>query len=204
MNCTCTDLREDVVIFALATTCTTVVSIIQQCNYIANWHTLRVEQYEQSVIIRGNPALALGPLSRGFNAVLFWIILYFYNVDSVTMLFWYAFDKGNVDLRCADSDRAIALVFSVWNIRLKWVQRFQTHINITSKILAVVLPALFSALRKGFQVNAGFIGTLILMNFLSEYIVLSSHSRVLTHASAWKLCDWRNLRRAHSGQISEY
>lgn len=82
------DQVADVTLFALATTCTTVVSIIQQCNYMANWHDLRVQQYEQSVIVKGNPALALGPLSRGFNAVLFWTILYFYNVDSITMLFW--------------------------------------------------------------------------------------------------------------------
>ncbi|KAG9854753.1 oligopeptide transporter-like protein, partial [Aureobasidium melanogenum] len=140
---------EDVTLFALATTCTTIVSIIQQCNYIANWHDLRVQQYEQSIIVKGNPALALGPLSRGFNAVLFWTILYFYNVDSITMLFW-----------------AIALVFSVWNIRPRWLQRWQGVISWVSKVLAVVLPAIFSALRKGFQVNAGFIGTLILMNLL--------------------------------------
>ncbi|KAH0334252.1 oligopeptide transporter-like protein, partial [Aureobasidium melanogenum] len=126
-----------------------VVSIIQQCNYIANWHDLRIQQYEQSIIVKGNPALALGPLSRGFNAVLFWTILYFYNVDSITMLFW-----------------AIALVFSVWNIRPRWLQRWQGVISWVSKVLAVVLPAIFSALRKGFQVNAGFIGTLILMNLL--------------------------------------
>ncbi|KAI4758574.1 hypothetical protein E4T52_09268 [Aureobasidium sp. EXF-3400] len=138
-----------VTLFALATTCTTIVSIIQQCNYMANWHDLRIQQYEQSIIVKGNPALALGPLSRGFNAVLFWTILYFYNVDSITMLFW-----------------AIALVFSVWNIRPRWLQRWEGTISWTSKILAVVLPALFSALRKGFQVNAGFIGTLILMNLL--------------------------------------
>ncbi|KEQ99958.1 hypothetical protein AUEXF2481DRAFT_206359 [Aureobasidium subglaciale EXF-2481] len=138
-----------VTLFALATTCTTIVSIIQQCNYIANWHDLRVQQYEQSITVKGNPALALGPLSKGFNAVLFWTILYFYNVDSVTMLFW-----------------AIALVFSVWNIRPRWLQRWQKHISWASKILAIVLPAIFSALRKGFQVNAGFIGTLILMNLL--------------------------------------
>ncbi|THY31744.1 hypothetical protein D6D00_02094 [Aureobasidium pullulans] len=138
-----------VILFALATTCTTIVSIVQQCNYIANWHDLRIQQYEQSIIVKGNPALALGPLSRGFNAVLFWTILYFYNVDSVTMLFW-----------------AIALVFSVWNIRPRWLQRWQSHISWASKVLAIVLPALFSALRKGFQVNAGFIGTLILMNLL--------------------------------------
>jgi hypothetical protein len=56
---------------------------------MANWHDLRIQQYEQSIIVKGNPALALGPLSRGFNAVLFWTILYFYNVDSITMLFWY-------------------------------------------------------------------------------------------------------------------
>ncbi|KAG9755396.1 hypothetical protein KCU73_g5436, partial [Aureobasidium melanogenum] len=138
-----------VTLFALATTCTTIVSIIQQCNYIANWHDLRIQQYEQSIIVKGNPALALGPLSRGFNAVLFWTILYFYNVDSITMLFW-----------------AIALVFSVWNIRPRWLQRWQGVISWVSKVLAVVLPAIFSALRKGFQVNAGFIGTLILMNLL--------------------------------------
>ena len=83
------DHLEDVTLFALATTCTTIVSIIQQCNYMANWHDLRIQQYEQSIIVKGNPALALGPLSRGFNAVLFWTILYFYNVDSITMLFWY-------------------------------------------------------------------------------------------------------------------
>ncbi|KAG9789075.1 oligopeptide transporter-like protein, partial [Aureobasidium melanogenum] len=122
---------------------------LQQCNYIANWHDLRIQQYEQSIIVKGNPALALGPLSRGFNAVLFWTILYFYNVDSITMLFW-----------------AIALVFSVWNIRPRWLQRWQGVISWVSKVLAVVLPAIFSALRKGFQVNAGFIGTLILMNLL--------------------------------------
>ncbi|KAI4730443.1 hypothetical protein E4T49_01755 [Aureobasidium sp. EXF-10728] len=143
------NLLLDVTLFALATTCTTITSIIQQCNYIANWHDLRVQQYEQSIIVKGNPALALGPLSRGFNAVLFWTILYFYNVDSVTMLFW-----------------AIALVFSVWNIRPRWIQRWQGVISWISKVLAVVLPAIFSALRKGFQVNAGFIGTLILMNLL--------------------------------------
>jgi hypothetical protein len=56
---------------------------------MVNWHDLRIQQYEQSIIVKGNPALALGPLSRGFNAVLFWTILYFYNVDSITMLFWY-------------------------------------------------------------------------------------------------------------------
>ena len=83
------DHLQDVTLFALATTCTTIVSIIQQCNYMANWHDLRIQQYEQSIIVKGNPALALGPLSRGFNAVLFWTILYFYNVDSITMLFWY-------------------------------------------------------------------------------------------------------------------
>jgi hypothetical protein len=86
---TLADHLEDVTLFALATTCTTIVSIIQQCNYMANWHDLRIQQYEQSIIVKGNPALALGPLSRGFNAVLFWTILYFYNVDSITMLFWY-------------------------------------------------------------------------------------------------------------------
>jgi hypothetical protein len=86
---TSADHLEDVTLFALATTCTTIVSIIQQCNYMANWHDLRIQQYEQSIIVKGNPALALGPLSRGFNAVLFWTILYFYNVDSITMLFWF-------------------------------------------------------------------------------------------------------------------
>ena len=94
---------KDVTLFALATTCTTIVSIIQQCNYIANWHDLRIQQYEQSVIVKGNPALALGPLSRGFNAVLFWTILYFYNVDSITMLFWYVnmFSDSEVSLTYA-------------------------------------------------------------------------------------------------------
>jgi hypothetical protein len=86
---TLADHLKDVTLFALSTTCTTIVSIIQHCNYMANWHDLRIQQYEQSIIVKGNPALALGPLSRGFNAVLFWTILYFYNVDSITMLFWY-------------------------------------------------------------------------------------------------------------------
>lgn len=89
LSSTSANPSKDVTLFALATTCTTIVSIIQQCNYIANWHDLRIQQYEQSLIVKGNPALALGPLSRGFNAVLFWTILYFYNVDSITMLFWY-------------------------------------------------------------------------------------------------------------------
>jgi hypothetical protein len=164
---TLADHQKDVTLFALATTCTTIVSIIQQCNYMANWHDLRIQQYEQSIIAKGNPALALGPLSRGFNAVLFWTILYFYNVDSITMLFWYVYAQSRWTL--TDISRAIALVFSVWNIRPRWLQRWQSYISWTSKILAVLLPALFSALRKGFQVNAGFIGTLILMNLLSTY-----------------------------------
>jgi hypothetical protein len=94
---TLADLLKDVTLFALATTCTTIVSIIQQCNYMANWHDLRIQQYEQSIIVKGNPALALGPLSRGFNAVLFWTILYFYNVDSITMLFWYVSMLNHVE-----------------------------------------------------------------------------------------------------------
>ena len=78
--------------------------------------------------------------------------------------------EGMTPIRFTDATRAVALVFSVWNIRPKWIQRYQSQIIFTSKVLTVVLPALFSALRKGFQVNAGFIGTLILMNFLSMCI----------------------------------
>lgn len=80
--------RSDVFLFAMSTTCSTLFNMIQQINYLANWHRLREEQYEASLAAYNKPSLALGPLSKGFNEVLFWIVLYFYNVDSMLMLFW--------------------------------------------------------------------------------------------------------------------
>lgn len=79
----------DVLLFAISTTCSTIVNIIQQINYMVNWEHLRVQQWEASIAAYNSPFLAFGPLSRGFNEILFWIVLYFYNVDAMLMLFWY-------------------------------------------------------------------------------------------------------------------
>jgi len=77
-------------LFAISTTFSTIFNIIEHVYYLANWHELRIAQYETTIAIYNKPGLAVGPLSRGTNAVLFWIVLCLYNVDAMLLLFWYA------------------------------------------------------------------------------------------------------------------
>lgn len=81
-------LSTDVLLFSISTTLTAIVAVIQQCYNIANWRNLRIAQYEASVAAYKNPDLALGPLSTGFSAGLFWTQLYLYNVDGLLIMFW--------------------------------------------------------------------------------------------------------------------
>lgn len=67
---------------------TTVVSILQQSNNIANWHEMRVAQYEASIHAKDQPQLALGPMTAGWNANLFWTQSYLYQVDAMLMMCW--------------------------------------------------------------------------------------------------------------------
>lgn len=78
----------DVLLLAISTTLTAVVGILEQSDHIANWHDGCIASYEASVKAHHNPALALGPLSSGFSAGLWWTQMYLYNVDALLILFW--------------------------------------------------------------------------------------------------------------------
>ena len=78
----------DVLLIAFSTTLTAIASLVQQCECIVRWHALRIDQYKVLIVVHESPALALGPLSTGFTAGLFWIQLYLYNVDALLVFFW--------------------------------------------------------------------------------------------------------------------
>lgn len=141
---------SDITLLAISTTCSTIVNLIQQSNYLAHWHELRVQRHEVSLAAYNNPALALGPLSRGFNEVLFWVVLYFYNVDSMLIMFW-----------------AMALVINIWN----WNSLFKTwqqRISAASKVVAWLLPAVVIGVRKFYQFHLPFATCVVLLNILSK------------------------------------
>lgn len=63
--------------------------------------------------------------------------------------------------------RAVALVVSVWNWRPRQLQGHETWVGATSKIAALVLPALIIGLRKSYQVALDFAPAVVLLNILS-------------------------------------
>ncbi|PNS19276.1 hypothetical protein CAC42_2453 [Sphaceloma murrayae] len=128
-----------VLLFAITTTCSSTVSIVQQCYYLTDWSTGRLAAFRASVAAAKNPALALGPLSRGFGSVTYWVQVFFFNVDALLMLFW-----------------AVALTFNVWDWRIKGIYSHHAKIGIASKIAAFVLPALVASLRASTRISVQF------------------------------------------------
>ncbi|KAF4551303.1 Hypothetical protein D9617_14g077600 [Elsinoe fawcettii] len=129
----------DVLLFGISTTCSSTISIIQQAYYMADWARSRQEAFEASVAAARNPALALGPLSRGFSSVTYWIQVFFFNVDALLMLFW-----------------AVALTFNVWDWRIKGLYNHHQTIGLISKIAAFILPALVASLRASTKISIQF------------------------------------------------
>lgn len=161
-------LPKDVLLLSGTTIATAFVAVIQQVNNIIHWHDLRIAKYEASIASYENPALALGPMSYGFNAGLFWTELYLFNVVGLLVLFWYVSitTHSRHYNGLMPQFRAVALVANVWNWRLKTLSSYSEWIGAVSKIAAFVIPAVMEALRQVFEVNAGFIGTLVLVNIL--------------------------------------
>ncbi|GAB7353428.1 hypothetical protein MBLNU459_g3898t1 [Dothideomycetes sp. NU459] len=109
------------------------------------------DQWETSLAAHSRPSLAFGPLSHGFNRILFWMVLYFYNVDAMLMLFW-----------------AIALTFGVWDWRIRSLDNHRETIGLVSKAAAFVLPVLqITGLHKAYQIDASIATSIVLLNLLS-------------------------------------
>ncbi|KAG8631065.1 hypothetical protein KVT40_000205 [Elsinoe batatas] len=128
-----------VLLFSISTTCSSTVSITQQIFYMVHWAQSRQEAFEASIAAAKNPALALGPLSKGFSSVTCWIQVFFFNVDALLMLFW-----------------AVALTVSVWDWRIKGLYNHYHKIGLVSKVAAFVLPALVASLRASTKISIRF------------------------------------------------
>ncbi|GAB7349231.1 hypothetical protein MBLNU459_g8394t1 [Dothideomycetes sp. NU459] len=120
---------------------------MQQCNNLANWYQLRRDFIDASRAAKLNPSLALGALSVGFNAALYWIEYYLYGVDALLLMFW-----------------AVALVFSVWEFQPAILHNRERMFGIVSKLAAFLLPVIFVGLHNVH--TTGFISTFVLVNFV--------------------------------------
>jgi len=63
-------------------------TLLQEIHYIACWRKVMIGIYEASKVAYEHPQLSFGPVSIGFDAVLYWIIFYIYNVQGLLFLFW--------------------------------------------------------------------------------------------------------------------
>lgn len=72
--------------------------------------------------------------------------------------------------------RAITLVINVWNWQCHCLDMYAKWFEMIAKLSAFVFPAIMAGLRQVFQLNAGFVGTLILVNFIRVFLRGSSSS----------------------------
>lgn len=56
---------------------------------MAHWQQCVRGTYEASLLAYQWPGLSIGPLAVGYEAVLYWILFYIYNVLGLLFLFWY-------------------------------------------------------------------------------------------------------------------
>lgn len=119
---------------------------MQQCNNIANFEQGRLDYIEVAQRTVDEPAVALGPLSKGLNSATYLIVYYLYSVDALLIMFW-----------------SIALVASVWLWRPRALQPYENMMGLASKAAAFIVPAIFEGLR---QIHLSFGATFVLVNFV--------------------------------------
>ncbi|GAB7339506.1 hypothetical protein MBLNU457_6124t2 [Dothideomycetes sp. NU457] len=141
----------DVWFIAFAALLSTLNALLQQAYYIARWQEVMIDTYESSMLAYQWPQLSLGPLSSGFEAVLYWLLFYIYNVQGLLFLFW-----------------ALSLTFTVWHWQLpvKNHDRIAAILDPLSKAVAFVAPAVQTAIRYSLRYRMSVEATFLVANLL--------------------------------------
>jgi len=83
--------HADVALLAGTMSLSCLASIVQQTHTIVRWNDIKTEQWQNVMNNVGNPELNITGASTGLDLVVFYIQYYTYNVESLLVLFWYAF-----------------------------------------------------------------------------------------------------------------
>lgn len=157
-------------LIAVASLLNTLDALCQEAYFIAQWQRVMIETYQASVLAYEWPQLSLGPLSFGFEAVLYWLLFYIYNVQGLLFLFWYGMAKYSRGRRgiLIIIHRALSLTFTVWHWRLplKNHDRIAAALGPLSKTVAFVVPAVQTAIRYYLRYRMSVKSTFIVANIL--------------------------------------
>jgi len=135
------------------------------------WREVMIDRYEASTVAYKSPQLSLGPLSTGFEAFLYWVLFYIYNVQALLFLFWLEshtpFERST-NSSLTSTSRATSLTFTVWHWRLpvRNPDRIAAVLGPSSKIVAFLVPAIFSAVHFGLQRQMSLAATFFVTNIL--------------------------------------
>ncbi|KAK3673922.1 hypothetical protein LTR78_006124 [Recurvomyces mirabilis] len=116
-------------LIAIASCGSTTASIVQQIYYACQWRTVVEVAWEQAKLSIDKPGIALGPLFTGFNLGLYLIQFCIYNIIAILVFCW-----------------SVALLKGVYNLQFKRLAGWEATISITSRVLAIVVPALLIGL----------------------------------------------------------
>ncbi|KAH8677573.1 hypothetical protein BX600DRAFT_131645 [Xylariales sp. PMI_506] len=145
----------------------TLASMIQQIHTIVAWEAVKTAQWENSVANAGSVEVAISGASTGIDLGLFYIQYYSYSAEAMLVLFW-----------------AGSLAHSIFGITS--FKALHNKANPVSKIIAVVLPAIFLSLLAvpGIKDNAAAflvlanitmlfslsVGAVLMLTILGKYI----------------------------------
>jgi len=129
--------------------------------------------YEASMLAYDWPQLSFGPLSLGFEAVLYWLLFYIYNVQGLLFLFWYDMIPPGCSLTTEERlliiiYRALSLTFTVWHWQLpvKDPNRIAAILDPLSKVIAFVAPAVQATIHYSLQRRMSLASTFWASNIL--------------------------------------
>ncbi|KAF2157000.1 hypothetical protein K461DRAFT_317168 [Myriangium duriaei CBS 260.36] len=137
-------------LFTFSSTVMTAVAIMQEFNYLTRWRSEQVNTWRTAVRAVEHPYLAVGPQSKGFAPVLYWIQIFLSLSSALLVTFW-----------------AMALAIKAWDWRFGRLYNYRDHFSIFSKVVAFLAPALTALFRATIHLEASMSARIFL-----SYIVL--------------------------------
>ncbi|ERF71206.1 hypothetical protein EPUS_07889 [Endocarpon pusillum Z07020] len=160
---------------AIVITLSTVLSMIQQINYIVAWMAIKDAAYLNAGDRQSNPSYAFITTYNELDTIVFLIRFYCYNVQSLLFLFW-----------------AIGLWHATWKARADLLRLKDESIVLAAKIFAILFPILIVSTMRSQLIKKDPVIKLIWSNLIllasttagSIFLILILYTYIHVHRKA--------------------